>query len=79
MNLDTYRKSPLKSHRLGCFICMGWEPGSRESDIPYKSVRECSSEACVHHPFRMGANPFKKSGRGDVERIRKGFVDAILF
>ncbi|MBN1102741.1 MAG: hypothetical protein JXL84_04915 [Deltaproteobacteria bacterium] len=37
--------TPLKSIRLNCIECMGFQPSL---------VRECSSPLCPLYPFRMG-------------------------
>lgn len=57
--LATGRPCPLYSYRLGrrppvralrelCLECMGGSPSL---------VRECGTESCALHPYRMGKNP----------------------
>jgi len=54
------RRPPLKALRQFCLECMGGSPSL---------VRECRSERCPIHPYRLGSNPSRtgigrKDGKG---------------
>jgi len=72
-------KSLIKAVRLHCFVCCGWDPRNPDSRKPYKAVRQCRNKECFLHAFRMGKNPFQGGGKGDVDRIRRAEIEAVLF
>jgi len=68
-------KSPLKSIRLFCLECMGWDRKEKEGSKPFDDVRECTDELCPLYEFRMGKNPYQRGRKGGnlkaLEKYRK--------
>ena len=68
--------TPLRAIREHCLKCMGWDSVCAK---PVKAVRECRHSDCPLHSYRLGKNPNKKSGKGDIMRIKNAALEAVLF
>lgn len=64
-------RNPVKAIKAFCIDCMG---GS------YNEVKNCTSQICALHPFRMGRNPYRTTVKRELteeqreelrERMRK--------
>ena len=64
-------RKPLRSIRLFCFECMGWDRRQRDSGKPFDDVKDCTDLDCPLYDFRFGKNPFLPRGKGNPEALKK--------
>ena len=64
----------MRSVRLFCFECMGWDRRYKDSGKPFDDVRDCTDEMCPLYDFRFGKNPFLKPKvtQKTLDALKKG-------
>ena len=60
--MEEKKPRPLEAIRKKCLQCV--------CDST-KAVRECTTESCALHPFRMGDDPFRKKREYTEEQLEE--------